>query len=270
MAGAAARLQGSVVGAAAAARPAASCCKSALQHRTARALRWQRTSVDAAAAAAAGAGAATVAPLLSAAAAAAAAGPCCSCSSSTAALPRLCGALCLAAGRASTAGPACSSCRQSELLPGAPGRGAERCARQRMHTTSTHEQRAQQHVFSHAHTPACSCMPLTCRTPESEALSKALKAAGMKFVGPTTMYAFIQVRRVCGNLACGNLVIWGCDSVCGDLACARVCSNVACARARSAACVASRRQACACACARIHAGTHALHRIASHRRLPAS
>jgi 3-methyladenine DNA glycosylase Tag len=33
---------------------------------------------------------------------------------------------------------------------------------------------------------------LACRTPESEALSKALKTAGMTFVGPTIMYAFMQ------------------------------------------------------------------------------
>lgn len=31
-----------------------------------------------------------------------------------------------------------------------------------------------------------------CRTPEAEALSSALKKAGMKFVGPTTCYAFMQ------------------------------------------------------------------------------
>jgi DNA-3-methyladenine glycosylase I len=31
-----------------------------------------------------------------------------------------------------------------------------------------------------------------CRTPEAEALSKALKVAGMNFVGPTTCYAFMQ------------------------------------------------------------------------------
>ena len=29
-------------------------------------------------------------------------------------------------------------------------------------------------------------------TPESRALSKALKAAGFRFVGPTTCYAFMQ------------------------------------------------------------------------------
>jgi 3-methyladenine DNA glycosylase Tag len=31
-----------------------------------------------------------------------------------------------------------------------------------------------------------------CRTPESEALSAALKKARMTFVGPTIMYAFMQ------------------------------------------------------------------------------
>ena len=37
---------------------------------------------------------------------------------------------------------------------------------------------------SHSQTPA--------ETPESRALSKALKAAGFRFVGPTTCYAFMQ------------------------------------------------------------------------------
>jgi hypothetical protein len=43
-------------------------------------------------------------------------------------------------------------------------------------------------------TPAESCasLSLACRTSESEALSKALRTAGMTFVGPTIMYAFMQ------------------------------------------------------------------------------
>ncbi|RME68980.1 MAG: DNA-3-methyladenine glycosylase I, partial [Alphaproteobacteria bacterium] len=34
--------------------------------------------------------------------------------------------------------------------------------------------------------------PLPAQTPQSRALSKALKAAGWRFVGPTTVYAFMQ------------------------------------------------------------------------------
>lgn len=34
--------------------------------------------------------------------------------------------------------------------------------------------------------------PLPAETPESQAMSKALKAAGWRFVGPTTCYAFMQ------------------------------------------------------------------------------
>lgn len=43
-----------------------------------------------------------------------------------------------------------------------------------------------QHLLLHC---ACACLR---RTPESEALSAALKKTGMVFVGPTIMYAFMQ------------------------------------------------------------------------------
>lgn len=44
--------------------------------------------------------------------------------------------------------------------------------------------------LTHAHPHPLAVRP--CRTPESEALSAALKKAGMTFVGPTIMYAFMQ------------------------------------------------------------------------------
>ena len=41
-------------------------------------------------------------------------------------------------------------------------------------------------------TPAAAMSDIAAETPASRSMSKALKAAGFRFVGPTTMYAFMQ------------------------------------------------------------------------------
>jgi DNA-3-methyladenine glycosylase I len=47
-------------------------------------------------------------------------------------------------------------------------------------------------VWKHEPTPARVEVPLPASTPASARLSKALKAEGFRFVGPTTAYAFMQ------------------------------------------------------------------------------
>ena len=42
---------------------------------------------------------------------------------------------------------------------------------------------------------------LVSQTPESKALSKALKKRGWSFVGPTTMYAFMQASGIVNDHA---------------------------------------------------------------------